>query len=115
MSWQIPKTSFLKKNPEKAEKFLRAVKRGYEYLINETSTASAQALAPSFVGMTIEELEIAVEQYVAINAWSSDMVLTEESFNRLVDVLNNASATPYSPDYTALVNNSFAIKLSEEK
>ena len=107
------KSSFLEKNAEKAEKFLKAVKRGYEYLTTQSSNNAARALAPSFAGMTIEELEIAVEQYIAINAWSSDMILSEQAFNRLIDVLNCASDTPYSPDYTLLVNNTFAENLKD--
>ncbi|MBP3345273.1 MAG: ABC transporter substrate-binding protein [Clostridia bacterium] len=108
------KTSYLEKHSDKAEKFLKAVKRGYAYLNEESRTAAAEALAPSFAGMTIEELEIAVEEYLSINAWSSDMILSEASFNRLIDVLNGASSTTYSPDYEVLVDNSFAQKLLEE-
>ena len=113
-SGQLPYTcftarsSYLRKNADKAEKFLKAVKKGYQYLVEESYTASAAALAPSFTGMTIGELEIAVEQYLAINAWSNDMVLSQASFDRLLAVLNNASNQVYSPDYSVLVNNSFA-------
>lgn len=106
------KTSYLNNNGDKVEKFLRAVKRGYEYLATESSTDSARALMASFDGMTIEDIEIAVEQYLAIDAWSSDLILQEESFDRLVDIINTASSTTYSPSYQAVVNNSFAEKLA---
>ncbi|MBE7073915.1 MAG: ABC transporter substrate-binding protein [Clostridiales bacterium] len=104
----VAKSSFLSDNKDKAESFLKAVKKGYEYLISNSYTLSAQALQPSFSGMTIEELEIAVEEYLSINAWSSDMILSQASFNRLIDVLNSASDENYSPNYVNLVNNSFA-------
>lgn len=113
-SGQLPYTcftarsSFLEKNPEKAESFLKAVKRGYEYLRDQSYTNSATALQPSFSGMSIEELEIAVKEYMAINAWDNDLVLSEASFNRLIDVLNTASSETYNPVYSQLVNNTFA-------
>lgn len=102
------KTSFLEKNPKKAESFLKAVKRGYEYLRDESYTDSAKALQPSFSGMSIDELAIAVEEYLAINAWDNDLVLTEQSFTRLLDVLNTASSQTYTADYSKLVNNTYA-------
>lgn len=106
------KSSYLTNNSDKIEKFLKAVKKGYEFLKSESYTASARALMPSFSGMSETELAIAVEMYLSINAWDSDMVLEESSFNRLLDVLNSASSSSYNPDFSALVNNSFAQKIA---
>lgn len=108
----VAKTSYLKDNPEKAEKFLAAVKKGYEFLKNSTPENAAKALSKSFSGMTLEELAIAVNQYIAIDAWCSDMILTETAFNNMLNVLNGASADDYSPVYSNIVNNSFAEKLA---
>ena len=106
------KSSFLQSNSDKVEKFLRAVKKGYEFLKNESYENSAKALMPSFSGMTEAELAIAVEMYLSINAWDNDMVLEKSSFDRLIDVLNTASQNQYSPDFAALVDNSFAQKIA---
>ena len=102
------KTSFLESNPEKAESFLKAVKRGYDFLKTQSYSESAKALSPSFSGMSEEELAIAVEEYLAINAWDDDLILSQESFNRLIDVLNTASNEEYHPTYADLVNNTYA-------
>lgn len=107
----VAKTSYLEKKGDKAEKFLSAVKKGYEYLKSATPQESAQALAKSFTGMTSEELAIAVSQYLAIDAWCSDLVLTQDAFNNMLAVLNSASASPYSPVYSNIVNNTFAENL----
>ncbi|MBO5394592.1 MAG: ABC transporter substrate-binding protein [Clostridia bacterium] len=106
------KTSFLEQNSDKAESFLKAVKRGYQYLKEQSYENSAKALQASFSGMTIEELAIAVKEYLAINAWDDDMILSQQSFNRLIDVLNNASDEDYSPSYNNLVNNTFATNIA---
>lgn len=108
----VAKTSYLKNNSEKAEKFLSAVKKGYEFLKTATPEDSAKALAKSFGGMTNEELAIAVTQYLAIDAWCSDLILTETAFNSMLAVLNSASEETYSPSYAKIVNNSFAQKLA---
>ena len=107
----ISRSSYLEKHPENAEKFLKAVYRGYEYITTQDSTLAAKALEKSFAGMSTEELKVAVEQYTLIQAWSSDLMLTEESFNRLIEIINNATGEGYNPDYSKCVDNSFAQKL----
>lgn len=108
------KTSYLEKHGDKAEKFLKAVYKGYQYIATQTHTKSAEALAPSFSGMTIDELEIAVKEYLAISAWSSDFTMTEEVFERLLDVINTTSGTNYTPNFTDLVDNSIANTLNAQ-
>ncbi len=107
----IAKSSYLTKYSEQAEKFLKAVYKGYQYIKTESPEKSAQALKNSFSGMTEEELKIAVTQYVAIDAWCSSPVMTETSFNNLLKVLNNASSSQYNPNYTSLVNTEIANKI----
>ncbi len=106
------KSSYLQNNSEQAEKFLKAVKRGYDYIANNDSELVAQALTASFVGMSIDELQIAVEQYLAINAWSNDLIMSQTSFDKLVEIINSTQNTSYSPDFNTLINNTIAEKLS---
>ena len=61
--------------------------------------------------MTLEELEIAVSQYLSIDAWCSNPVMTETSFNNLLNVLNNASKDKYTPKYENIVNTTIANKI----
>ena len=105
------KTSYLEKNGEQAEKFLKAVYKGYQYLATQSYTNSANALKPSFSGMTTEELEIAVEQYLAISAWSADLTMEQEVFDRLLTVINTTSGTNYAPSFADLIDNTIANKL----
>lgn len=105
------KSSYLKNHSEQAEKFLKAVKKGYEYIVANDSTKVAEALLASFKGNTVEELKVAVEQYVAINAWSSDMVLTEESFDNLMSVMLNAGVITQKSNWADVVDNTLALSL----
>lgn len=105
------KTSYLNKHGDKAEKFLKAVYKGYQYLATESRANSANALAPSFSGMTQAELEVAVEQYLAIGAWSSNFSMTQPVFERLLSVINTTSGTNYAPNFADLIDNTIADKL----
>lgn len=105
------KESYLKEHGEIAEKFLRAVSKAYNFIITNTSTTVAQALLPSFEGNTVEELKVAVEQYIAISAWSSDMIMTESSFNNLMNVMLNAGVITERSNWANIVDNSIAESL----
>lgn len=110
----IAKESYLKKKSDKAEKFLKAVMRGYEYVSTANPTDVAKALAPSFLGTSLADLEIAVKQYVAIDAWCSNPAMTESSYNKLVEIINNYKTTT-APKYADAVDNTIANKLMENK
>ncbi len=107
----IAKESYLKKNNEQAEKFLKAVKRGYEYISTSDPYDVAEVLEPSFVGTSLEDLAIAVRQYLAINAWCSSPAMTGESYNKLIEIINNYQTLNSYPSFADAVDNSIANKL----
>ncbi len=108
----ITRTSYLEEHSDIAEKFLKAVQKGYEFIINGDLDEVAAALLPSFDGNTLEDMKIAVQQYIAINAWSSDMILTEESFANLMAVMLNAGVITEESNWSDCVDNSIVEKLS---
>ena len=108
------KESYLKEHSDVAEKFLKAVSRGYDFIVSNDSEIVAEALLPSFEGNTVEELQVAVEQYISISAWSSDMILTEESFNNLMNVMLNAGVITETSNWEDVVNNTLATKINSE-
>ena len=108
------KESYLEEHSDVAEKFLKAVSRGYDFIVSNDSEIVAEALLPSFEGNTVEELQVAVEQYISISAWSSDMILTEESFNNLMNVMLNAGVITETSNWEDVVNNSLATKINSD-
>ena len=104
--------SFLEEKPEKVKKFLRAVTKGYEYVKNNDSSSVALALAPSFPGISENSLKITIESYLAIDAWSSTPVMSEESFNRLQDIMENAGELTSRVEFSKVVDNTYAIEVS---
>lgn len=109
----IARENYVKDHSDVVEKFLTAVKRAYNYIVSNDSYAVAQALLPSFDGNTVEELQIAVEQYVAINAWSSNMIMSSESFDNLMNVMLNAGVITEKSVFSEVVDNTYVEKLNE--
>lgn len=112
----IAKESYLNDHSDVAEKFLRAVKNGYNYLKacyeeNRLEDA-ANALIASFDGMTVADLEIAVEAYYRIEAFSPSMIMSEKSFNILLEITQNAGMLNGNTNYSEVVNTEIATKLA---
>ena len=112
----IAKESYLKNHSDVAEKFLRAVKRAHDYMkdcVNKGNlTDPAKALLPSFDGMSISELEVAVEAYYRIQAFSPDMLLTQKEFETLIKITQNAGMGGGNTNYESIVYNDIINKLS---
>ncbi len=109
------KESYLEKHDDVAEKFLRAVSNGYKFITTNDAETVAEALLPSFEGNTIAELKVAVEQYIAISAWSNDMILTQESFTNLMNVMLNAGVITETSNWADVVDNTLATKIKNEQ
>lgn len=105
------KESYLQEHGDVAEKFIKAVKKGYQYIVSNDSETVARALLPSFEGNTVAELAIAVEQYISISAWSADMILTQESFNNLMNVMLHAGVIDKASQWSSVVDNTIPTKL----
>lgn len=110
----IARENYLSEHSDVAEKFLKAVKKAYNYIVTNDSYAVAQSLLPSFDGNTVTELQIAVEQYIKINAWSSSMAMTSESFDNLMNVMLNADIITEKSAYVDVVDNTIINKLNTE-
>ncbi len=103
--------SYLKDHADVAEKFIKAVLRGEKFIENHTDAEVAKALKDSFSVNTLEELEASVRQYRSIEAWSKDMILTKESFENLMDILEFNKTIASRSDWANIVDNTIAEKL----
>lgn len=113
-SGEIPYTCFMaypnyiKNNKAQIEGFLRAIKKAYLFITTSTSEEVADALLASFDGSTKEELAIAVDRYLEIDAWSNTPAMSKDSFTRLLSVLKNANTLEEDVDFSKVVDNSIA-------
>ncbi len=113
-SGEIPYTSFsasksyIDKNEAKIKDFLRAIKKGYDYIYANDAATVAKALEPSFTGTSLTSIAAAVESYRGIEAWKSDLVFTKEAYEKLQDVMENAGFLESRVTYEDAVDNTYA-------
>ena len=105
--------SYMDNNSEKIEKFLRAVIKGYNYLIEATDEEILTALRPSFSTTSDSIIISSVRNYIAYDAWMSTPVMSEESFTRLQDMMDNAGELEKRVNFADVVDNSYAQRAIE--
>lgn len=115
-SGEIPYTayyameSYMKENPDIIQKFTNAVYKGMQWIETHTPRQVAEAIAPHFPDTDIEVLTKVAERYKEIDAWNKTPAMTEESFVRLQDVIEQAGQLPQRADFSDIVTNEFAEK-----
>ena len=116
-SGEVPYTAFmmsrrtLKSEPELAEAFIRAIYKAQRWVSSATDNEIAVAIEPFFPDTDIESLEIVARSYRETDSWMQTPVMTEDSYNRLLDIIDSAGELSARPDMKSIVNNSFAEKV----
>ena len=110
----MAKESWLNKNSEAAEGFLRAVTKAVKYA-NETAPETiAPYLTVYFEGTSAQSIAASVQRYRSIDAWRTELTMTENSFNRLQDIIENAGELTRRATMSEMVNNTYANKAYNE-
>ena len=114
----IPYTAFtatadyLNKNGDKIDKFMRALKKGYDFLIKATDTEIVGALKGSFSTTDDDLILASVKNYIRIGAYADSFVLKESSWNNMQNILERAGELKQRVDYSTAVNTTYAKKVS---
>ena len=110
----IAKNSWIEKNENTAEGFLRAVTKAVKYINEQSESVVAPYLSKYFEGVSESAIAASVKRYREIDAWRSELTMTNESFNRLQDIIENAGELARRATLNELVDNSFASKVYKE-
>ncbi len=103
----IAKRSWLQKHETTTRGFLRAMLRAVEFVQTNEPEEIAPYLEKHFADTSLSSLATSVKSYKDIDAWATDMVMTEESFERLQDIIQSAGELPERADYSLFVDNSY--------
>lgn len=110
----MAKNSWLNKNEDVAEGFLRAVTKAVKYVNEQSPETVAPHLTKYFEGISETALAASVKRYKDVDAWRTELSMTEDSFNRLQDIIENAGELERRAGMDELVNNSYAQKVYKE-
>ena len=102
------KKSYIDGNEDTIRKFTEAVYKGQQWVKEHSAEEVAESIQSFFPDTDIEQLANAVQSYKDIDAWNDTPVLTEDSFNRLQEVMTMAGELEEKAPYDKIVNNKYA-------
>jgi len=107
-------TSYINENKETIKNFLRAIMKGYNFLVSSNINDIVDALRPSFEGTSDASIKKSIEAYIAIDSWNSTPVMTEVAYNNLIRIMKNAGSLTDDVPFSSVVNNSYALEVLNE-
>ena len=108
----VATNNYLTNNGKKIDKFMRALKKGYNYIISANDNQIISSLKPSFNTTSDELILAAVKNYIRIGAYANSFVLKESSWNNMLDIIDCAGELTNRVAWNTAVNNSFAQKVA---
>lgn len=100
--------SYIAANPEILQSFVRAIQKGLDYVNTHNSEEIAKIIQPQFAETDFDTLENIVERYHQQDTWKTDTLLTEEAFEILQNILEEAGVLEKRVDYETLVTTEFS-------
>ncbi len=100
--------SFIDGNKELVKNFLKAIKSAYEFMATAPLDEVASALVGQFPSFSLNAIKTSITSYQGIDAWTDDLTMSESSFNRLQDVMQNAGELTTRVEFNKIVDNSLA-------
>ena len=108
------KKSYINKNEDIVQGFTNAIYEGQQWVKEHTAREIAESVQEFFPGTDLDTLEAAIQSYKDIDAWNDTPILTQESFERLEDVMTEAGELEKQVPYDKLINNTYAEKAIEK-
>ena len=112
--FQVTK-SFLNTNADLVERFMEVIYDAQQWVATHSDMEVAEAILPSFPDTALNTAASVVGRYRSIDAWSYDPIMTEESYNRLLDIMEQAGELSGRPEYSKVIDNSVAQKVVNGK
>ena len=112
---EVPYTAYFANqnlDADTLQKFTAAIAKGQKFVAEKSAAEIAAAIAPSFPETDVAVIEKVVQRYKDIGAFSETPVMTQEAFDRIIDIVKNAGEI--APDavvpFEALIDNTYAEK-----
>ena len=105
------KSSYIADNEDLIERFTRALYKGLKWVAEHSSQEVAEVIVDQFPDTDINMLASSIERYKSIDAWKTEPTMTQESYDRLQDIMEEAGELDKRAPFDKIVNNSFAEKV----
>ena len=102
------KKSYIEKNPEVIQKFTNAIYKGQKWVDTHSTEEVADAIASYFPNTDRDLIITVLNRYKNIDVWNKTPYLSEEGFELLQTIIQDAGELKQKAPYDKVVNNDFA-------
>jgi NitT/TauT family transport system substrate-binding protein len=100
--------SYMEENPQVIQGFTNAIYKGQLWVQSHSSQEIAKAVQPFFTDLSEEDLVTIVDRYKSIDAFAQTPVMTKDSLEHLMDIIELAGQLEERADYDKIVTTKFA-------
>jgi NitT/TauT family transport system substrate-binding protein len=112
------KKSWVEKNPDLAQKWTNAIARGQSWMKTASEKDVAEAIAPFFPGLTIEDNIAVVSRYrtVGVPIWATSTIVDPAGLAKAQEIMVVGGVLPADKkvDYDKIVTNIYAEKAQQK-
>lgn len=105
--------SYIEENPHIIQGFTNAIQKGLEYVNSHSAEEIAKTIHPQFSETDLPSLTAMVDRYQKQDTWKADTVFSEESFDLLQNILEEAGELEERVPYEHLVTTEFSIQAAD--
>lgn len=105
--------SYIEKNPEVVQGFANALYKGMVWVEEHTAEEVAEAILPQFADSDVKFIAEIVQTYKDLDTWNPDLVLGEDGYNRLIDIMKTAGEIEEGAPYREIQTPDFAVKAKQ--
>jgi NitT/TauT family transport system substrate-binding protein len=105
--------SIIENEPEMIQSFTDGLYEGMVWVDDHSAEEIAEVISPQFPDTDLETLTKIVETYKNLDTWNPQLVLEEDGYNRLIDIMTTAGEIDEKPPYEDIQTPTFAIKAME--
>jgi NitT/TauT family transport system substrate-binding protein len=99
--------SYLQNNTETAKAFLRALKKGQDFVKSSSVEDIASSISPSFPDSDTELLKAVIKRYKDIDVWNDGAAMKEDDYLRLIEIIKDAGIIETAPDFDIITASEF--------
>ena len=102
------KKSYIEKNPETIQKFTNAIYKGQKWVQEHSTEEIASAIIDYFPDTDMSLLITVLNRYKDIDVWNETPYLSEDGFELLQTIIQEAGELTQKAPYDKVINNNFA-------
>ena len=97
--------SYIENNKDVIKGFTKAIDKALVYVKEHSSSEIAEIIASYFPDTSLNDITSIVDRYKNIDAWFGSTTISENDFNHVMDIMENANELTKRAPYEKLVTN----------